>query len=104
MSYGMNQTHGRPVARTVTVTTTPTAVSGRVSLGGDSIHLQINPSTGVVRIYFSEAAFTANLDEFIELDAAASDFYEGPAFARDIWARGVGGDATFNVVAYLKIA
>lgn len=102
MSYGMNQTHGRPVARTVTVSATPTAAEGRVSLGGETIHLQVSPQSGTVRVYFTLDAFNRDTDEFIEL--AATNFYEGPAFAREVFLRGVGGPATVTVVGYLKIA
>ncbi len=96
----MQQTHGRPQPRRLTVDTT----GGQARFNAETIHLQVSCEAGVVRLYFSETAYTANTDEYIELDSAVASesFYEGPANIGALWLRGVGGAATVTMVGYLK--
>lgn len=97
----MQQTHGTPEPHTWDVDTTGRAYGFRKEI----FHLQVSANSGVVRVYFSQAAFDANTDEFVELDAAAAEFYEGPAWVRmdGVWLRAVGGAAQVTAVGYYKI-
>lgn len=96
----MQQTHGRPQPRRLTVDTT----GGQARFTAETIHLQVSCEAGVVRIYFTEAAYIANTDEFIELDSAvvSESFYEGPANVSALWLRGVGAAATVTMIGYAK--
>lgn len=107
---GMNQTHGRPMARTLTVTATPSLTAGRVRLDAPTIYLQVNGGgSGTVRIYFSQEAFErvvaggiAATDQYVEI--GPTGLFQGPAYVTELFAVGVGGPATFQVVGYAKIA
>lgn len=107
--HGINQTHGKPFVRTITVPTTANLTANRHRLDGETMFLQINPTSGTVRIYFSLEAFQRVIasgigatDEYLEL--GATDFFEGPAQVSELFAVGIGGTATFQVVGYRKIA
>ncbi len=101
------QTHGVPTPQRWAVT----ATGGEYALKSNAIFLQISPlSTNAVpiRIYFTEAAFDADVgtpaltgigEEVLEL--GPDDFFSGPVHAvNSIWMRGVAGTATATVLSY----
>jgi hypothetical protein len=66
-------------------------------------HLQIrNEETAGgngIRIYWRVEDFTDN-ERYFTIDAASE--YEGPAEAKEFWARSVGGDADLVAIFYLR--
>lgn len=104
---------GIPRIRRYTATTT----GHKTNPPGVTKHVQIsNDGANALRVYFTKADFDADAafgatDGFIQL-AASTGFYEGPAEIgsgsqsnpdlNGLWLRGVVGDATGQILWYLR--
>lgn len=64
-----------------------------------------NKGANVVRLYFSQASFTADAN-YVELPVAAATAPHGewsaPVEAKEIWLRGVGGASDVEVVSFQR--
>lgn len=103
----MYQTHGTPQIARWSVDT----AGGRYDIPQKTIYLQLTVHSGTVRVYFDQETFDADSaaaalpgtgERILELAAATTDYFEGPAKVDRLWLRGVGGAAVVSYVSYSK--